>query len=138
MSETSKNKTIITGLLYQVQPRKTKTGKFVCAFTVAVVEGNGAKQFISVTGWQGLGERVAAMGVGSKIYIAGRLRTASWTDSSGHKRYRTEIVADTAEEITSLQSSQPGSCLYSEDQSLTRIFPFNPCTRPPSSRAVSP
>ena len=45
------------------------------------------------------------MGVGSKVYIQGRLHTASWTDSSGHKRYRTEIVADTAEEITSLQSS---------------------------------
>jgi single-strand DNA-binding protein len=104
MSEKSKNKSVITGLLYRVQPRKTKNGNFVCAFTVAVVESN-AKQYISVTGWKGLGERVAAMALGSKVYVSGRLQSGSWTDADGKKRYKTEIVADTVEEIASLQSS---------------------------------
>ncbi len=104
MSEKSKNKSVITGLLYKVQPRKTKNGTFVCSFTVAVIEAN-AKQYISVTGWKGLGERVAAMALGSKVYVSGRLQSGSWTDASGNKRYKTEIIAETVEEITSLQSS---------------------------------
>jgi single-stranded DNA-binding protein len=103
MSETSRNKSVITGLLYRVQPRKTKTGTFVCAFTVAVVDAK-AKQYISVVGWKGLGERVAAMALGSKVYVSGRLQSGSWTDASGNKRYKTEIIADTVEEVASLQS----------------------------------
>jgi single-strand DNA-binding protein len=30
---------------------------------------------------------------GSMVLIEGRLRTRSWTDSAGNKRYRTEIIA---------------------------------------------
>ena len=32
---------------------------------------------------------------GSQLYIEGRLRTRSWDDQNGNKRYVTEIVADT-------------------------------------------
>ena len=32
---------------------------------------------------------------GSQLYIEGRLRTRSWDDQTGNKRYVTEIVADT-------------------------------------------
>ena len=32
---------------------------------------------------------------GTQLYIEGRLRTRSWTDQTGNKRYTTEIVADT-------------------------------------------
>lgn len=32
---------------------------------------------------------------GSQLYIEGRLRTRSWDDQAGNKRYVTEIVADT-------------------------------------------
>jgi single-strand DNA-binding protein len=76
----------------------------VCAFTVAVVDSK-AKQYISVVGWKGIGERVAAMALGSKVYVAGRLQSSSWIDADGKKRYKTEIVADTVEEIASLHSS---------------------------------
>ena len=31
---------------------------------------------------------------GSQIYVEGRLRTRSWTDQAGVKKYTTEIVAD--------------------------------------------
>ena len=31
---------------------------------------------------------------GSQIYVEGKLRTRSWDDQSGNKRYTTEIVAD--------------------------------------------
>ena len=104
MSETSRNKSVITGLLYRVQPRQTKSGTFVCSFTVAVVDAK-AKQYISVVGWKGVGERVAAMALGSKVYVSGRLQSGSWTDATGNKRYKTEIIADTVEEVASLQSA---------------------------------
>lgn len=104
MSEKSKNKAVITGLLQNVRPRYTKTGKLVVSFTVQVIEGS-AKQFISVVGWQGLGERITALPVNSKIYVSGRLQSGSWTDATGNKKYKTEIVADTVEEIASLLSS---------------------------------
>jgi single-strand DNA-binding protein len=104
MSEKSKNKSIVTGLLYRVQPRKTKTGTFVCSFTVAVVETK-TKQYICCVGWKGLGERVSAMALGSKVYVSGRLQSGSWTAADGTKKYKTEIVCDTAEEIPNLQSS---------------------------------
>ena len=32
---------------------------------------------------------------GTQVYIEGRLRTRSWDDQNGNKRYVTEIVADT-------------------------------------------
>ena len=32
---------------------------------------------------------------GTQLFIEGKLRTRSWTDQSGNKRYTTEVVADT-------------------------------------------
>ena len=32
---------------------------------------------------------------GSQIYVEGKLRTRSWTDQTGNKRYATEVIADT-------------------------------------------
>ncbi len=45
--------------------------------------------------WRGLAE-IAQKYVkkGSQIYIEGRLRTRSWDDKDGNKKYTTEIVAD--------------------------------------------
>ncbi|HEM49223.1 MAG TPA: single-stranded DNA-binding protein [Caldithrix sp.] len=45
--------------------------------------------------WRGLAE-VAEKYVkkGTQLYIEGRIRTRSWDDKDGNKRYTTEIVAD--------------------------------------------
>ena len=32
---------------------------------------------------------------GSQLYVEGKIRTRSWTDQNGGKRYTTEIIADT-------------------------------------------
>ena len=45
---------------------------------------------------------------GSQIYIEGRLRTRSWDDQNGNKRYVTEIVADTLQ-LLGRKSDNPGS-----------------------------
>ncbi len=45
--------------------------------------------------WRGLAE-VAEKYIkkGSQVYIEGRIRTRSWEDRDGNKRYTTEIIAD--------------------------------------------
>ena len=43
---------------------------------------------------------------GSQLYIEGRLRTRSWDDQNGNKRYVTEILADTLQLLGRKQDGQ--------------------------------
>ena len=45
---------------------------------------------------------------GSQLYIEGRLRTRSWDDQTGNKRYTTEIMADTLQLLGRKQDNQQG------------------------------
>ena len=45
---------------------------------------------------------------GSQIYVEGKLRTRSWEDQNGNKRYVTEIVADTLQ-LLGRKSDNPAS-----------------------------
>ena len=45
---------------------------------------------------------------GTQIYVEGRLRTRSWTDQSGAKRYTTEIVVDNLQ-LLGRRSDNPGA-----------------------------
>lgn len=46
--------------------------------------------------WRGLAEVVEKyVKKGAQLYIEGRIRSRSWDDKDGNKRYITEIVADT-------------------------------------------
>jgi len=45
---------------------------------------------------------------GSQIYVEGRLRTRSWTDQTGNKRYTTEIVVDNIQ-LLGRKSDNPAS-----------------------------
>jgi single-strand DNA-binding protein len=50
----------------------------------------------SVVFWKGLAESAEKYAhKGSQIFVEGKLRTRSWEDQSGQKRYVTEIVAET-------------------------------------------
>lgn len=50
----------------------------------------------NVVMWRGLAEIVEKyVKKGSQLYVEGRLRTRSWDDKDGNKRYTTEVVADT-------------------------------------------
>lgn len=49
----------------------------------------------SIVLWRGLAEITEKyVKKGMQLYIEGRLRTRSWDDKDGNKRYTTEIVAD--------------------------------------------
>ena len=42
---------------------------------------------------------------GMQVYIEGRLRTRSWTDQTGNKRYTTEVLADTLQMLGKRQDN---------------------------------
>ena len=45
---------------------------------------------------------------GSQIYVEGRIRTRSWADQNGNKRYATEIMADTLQLLGRKPEGQGG------------------------------
>lgn len=45
---------------------------------------------------------------GTQLYIEGRLRTRSWDDQNGNKRYTTEVLADTLQ-LLGRKSDNPAS-----------------------------
>ncbi|HYJ64412.1 MAG TPA: single-stranded DNA-binding protein, partial [Parafilimonas sp.] len=59
---------------------------------------------------------------GSLIYLEGRLRTRSWEDREGHKKFVTEIMADNfimldrRSDAHSAQSSSSGSSISQEHE----------------------
>ncbi len=102
------NKAIIIGNLTRDPELKSlPSGIKVCTFSVATnrtwKDKNGAKQdateYHNVVVFARTAETVAQyMKKGSQILVEGRLQTRSWDDAtSGAKKYRTEIVADTVQ-----------------------------------------
>ena len=76
----------------------------VATFTLATTEryrdrsGNLQEntEWHNIVAWRGLADTVERfVKKGSQLYIEGHLRSRSWTDQAGQKRYITEIVADT-------------------------------------------
>jgi single-strand DNA-binding protein len=75
----------------------------VANFTLATSESYKDKQgnridqteWHNVIVWRGLAEVAEKfLKKGSQVYVEGKLRTRSWEDQTGNKRYTTEIVAD--------------------------------------------
>lgn len=54
--------------------------------------------FHNIVAWQGLAEIVEKYaGKGKKLFIQWRMKTRSWEDTNGVKRYKTEIIAESLE-----------------------------------------
>lgn len=98
------NKVILVGNLgADPDLKKTPSGAAVCELRIATNESwndkNGQKQerteWHRVVVWGKLGEICAKfLSKGRQAYVEGRLRTRSWEDKDGNKRYMTEIVAN--------------------------------------------
>ena len=100
------NKVIIIGnLTADPELRSTPSGQAVGNFRMAtnriwVDKNTHQKQqeaeYHTVVVWGKLAEIASRfLTKGSLAMVEGRLRTRSWQDSSGNKRFRTEIVAQT-------------------------------------------
>ncbi|MDD3399714.1 MAG: single-stranded DNA-binding protein [Candidatus Pacebacteria bacterium] len=100
------NKVIIVGnLASDPEARTTPSGQQVCNFRVATNrvwkdrntgEQQKETEFHTVVAWGKLADIASRfLTKGGLAMIEGRLRTRSWQDQTGNKRFRTEIVAET-------------------------------------------
>ena len=61
----------------------------------------------TINAWRGLADVVEKyVKTGTQLYIEGRIRTRSWEDQTGAKRYATEIQADVLNILGRRQDSQ--------------------------------
>ena len=100
------NKVILIGnLTADPELRNTPSGQSVCNFRMAtnriwVDKNTHQKQqeveYHTIVLWGRLAEIASQfLTKGALAMVEGRLRTRSWQDSTGNKRFRTEIVAQT-------------------------------------------
>ena len=82
--------------------KQAPSGVSVATFSLATNKSwkdeNGAKyesvEFHNCVAWRGLAEILEKYtGKGKKLYVEGELKTRTWDDQDGIKRYKTEIVA---------------------------------------------
>lgn len=87
-------------------------GRFSLATSESYKDKNGQRidqtEWHNIVVWRGLAESAEKyLKKGMTIYLEGKLRTRSWDDKEGHKRYMTEIVADTFTILSKNESSFP-------------------------------
>lgn len=90
--------------------RKTKTGKSVCIFTIAMdhpVKGEAKPHvsFIDIETWEKLADLCAEnIKKGRKIQATGRLKQDRWQDDTGKPRSKIKLVSNQVKFIESLNS----------------------------------
>lgn len=99
------NKVILLGNLGKdPEIRYLESGAAVCSFSMATSEtytdrSSGERvtqtEWHNVVLWRKLAETAEKyLKKGSSVYIEGKLRSRSWEDQNGQKRYTTEVVGD--------------------------------------------
>ena len=126
----SVNKVILVGNLGKdPEVKKFDSGIKNASFSLATTEKfkNKAGEMVSNTEWHnivvwGTLSDVAEkyLKKGSQIYLEGKIKTSSWDDKSGAKRYKTEIYADnfTMLGVKDVQSNEPKK-EYAKQQELS-------------------
>lgn len=111
----SVNQVILLGnLTRDPELRQIPSGQSVCSFSLALNrsykdasgEWQEATDFIDVTAWAALGERVAQyLSKGRRCLVQGRLQSRSW-EQDGQKRSKVEVNAS---DVTFLDSPRGGA-----------------------------
>ncbi len=118
------NKVILIGNVGKdPEVRHLDSGVAVTTFPLATSETYKNKSGEKVTNtewhnivlWRGLAE-IAEKYVkkGNPLYVEGKIRTRSWDDKDGNKRYTTEIVVDNMQMLGSKQSNEDNAASASE------------------------
>ena len=101
-------------------PRHLDNGIMIVTITVATTERfkdrNGEvkeqTEWHNVVCWRSLAEIVEKyVRKGTQVFVEGKLRSRSWEDQNGQKRYVTEIVADTLRLLGRKPEQFPGGDL---------------------------
>ena len=93
---------LIGNLTRDPEMRYTPQGNAVASFVIATnrewVTGGERKQaadFHNVVAWNKLAEICGQLlKKGTKVFVEGRLQTRTWQDTTGSKKYKTEVVID--------------------------------------------
>ncbi len=105
--------TLMGNLTRDPELRQTPNGQSVCSFSLALNraykdkndEWQEATDYIDITAWAGLGERVAQyLSKGRRCLVVGRLQSRSW-EQDGQKRSKVEVLA---QDVTFLDSRGGG------------------------------
>lgn len=120
----SVNQVILLGnLTRDPELRQIPSGQSVCSFSLALNrsykdasgEWQEATDYIDVTAWAALGERVAQyLSKGRRCLVQGRLQSRSW-EQDGQKRSKVEVNAS---DVTFLDS--PGGGASSDDSGASQ------------------
>jgi len=130
------NQVIMMGnLTRDPELRQTPNGQNVCSFSLALnrsyKDASGEWQemtdYVDVTAWANLGERVAQyLSKGRRCLVTGRLQSRSW-EQEGQKRSKVEVVAN---DVTFLDSrgggDQPAEQTSTESSSTSSPSPAKP------------
>jgi len=100
--------------------------KFSLATTESFKDRNGKliaqTEWHTIVLWRGLAELAQKyLHRGSLVYIEGRLKTRSWEDKEGNKKFATEIVGDNLIMLDKRYEDQPG--LDNPDQQVSDTEP---------------
>lgn len=129
------NRVVLVGRLTRdPELRYTQSGLPVTSFTVAVnrpfaQEGSQTADFIPIVVWRKAAENCANyLNKGSQVAVEGRMQTSSYDDKDGKRVYRTDVVADRVEFLSTKKSGSddnnqnnngdgfnPGSESYGEE-----------------------
>lgn len=120
------NKVILVGNLGKdPEVRHLEGGASVANFPLATSEsykdrnGNRVDQteWHNVVVWRGLADVAEKyLKKGNQVYIEGKIRTRSWDDKDGVKRYTTEIVADQMTMLGRRDENQMGGGMANQNQ----------------------
>lgn len=115
---------------------KVPVAKFPIATNETWKDRNGEKkehtEWHNVVLWRGLAEiSEKYLQKGDRVYIEGRLRTRSWDDKDGNKRYTTDVIADNMTMLTERKDS-------SQESNDSTILDENPSENPSENPPENP
>ena len=92
---------------------QAKVATFTLATTERYRDRNGETrentEWHNIVAWRNTADVVEKfVKKGTQVYIEGRIRTRSWDDQNGNKRYTTEIMADTLQLLGKRKDNPPG------------------------------
>lgn len=127
------NKVILVGNLGKdPEVRHLESGAVVANFPLATSDSykdrkTGERitqtEWHNIVIWRGLAEVAEKyLKKGSSVYVEGKLRTRSWDDKEGNKRYTTEIVADN---MTMLGGKNDGGAPQNNSNEQSSSAPFD-------------
>lgn len=93
------------------EPRRTPLGREICDFTLAVNRRYGRSDYLPCIAWGSLAQKCAAMEVGGRLRLEGRLQSRVYTKQLGDRIEERVAFECSAMSLTKEGAQQPEPCL---------------------------